>query len=170
MLPWFTQVIESDANLGNDLLLRETESRENLIPCLCALPDEASNPLDASKLVNSLIRRGARAVVLYPATHGYAMKDWCVGPLVSAIEERRLPLLLGWTEFDLDVSAEETRLIVTEGVVSLTPVNEGHLASPSSVRVTSKESYVVALNGIPKPVAAVVASPAPKTAISDISK
>lgn len=86
--------LHHDAAYANALLLEQIGGCERLTPCLTALPPAAGElgPLDDWLAACAAARAGA--VILYPASHGYPLADWQLGPLVGALAARRVPLLL----------------------------------------------------------------------------
>jgi hypothetical protein len=42
------------------------------------------------------------AAIAYPHTHNYSLADWSLGPLLSALEHQRIPLVLPFGQFTWD--------------------------------------------------------------------
>jgi len=93
---------QADARMGNRLLWDALAGQEGLFPCYTLLPEDAEDIPSASKALDHLLEWNAQAVALYPSTHGYALQDWCVGPMLNALETHRLPTLLEFEEIQLD--------------------------------------------------------------------
>jgi len=80
---------------GNEALLREIEPfRERLLPCLVLLPTITGELGKGGDIARLLEESGAAAVRLFPAEHNFSLDEWCVGDLLSLLEERGLPLIL----------------------------------------------------------------------------
>ncbi len=79
---------------GQDLLFKACARRPRWIPCPAILPDAGLETGDERAQVAALAERGARAAALYPATCRIPLDRHVVGPLCSALERHRLPLVL----------------------------------------------------------------------------
>ena len=82
---------------GQELLFKACAKRPRWIPCPAILPDAGLETGDERAHVAELVERGARAVALYPTTCRIPLDRSVVGPLCSALERHRLPLMLNET-------------------------------------------------------------------------
>lgn len=84
---------EFDTPDSNARLLSVCAAHDRLVPCPVVLPNSGRD-LDPEPLqVETLIRQGARAVVLRPRSDGWLTEPWCSGALTAALEARRMPAL-----------------------------------------------------------------------------
>ena len=92
--------VETTPDDANRRVLDQTAHTDRLIPSCSLLPEATRETGVPDDTVDELITRGVRAVWLYPKTHGYTLRDWCSGSLLSALERRRLPLFILRDEMD----------------------------------------------------------------------
>ncbi len=85
---------ELDVTYGNNLLFKAVAHEPRLIPCPAVLPDSGLEVGDEGKFIDGLIRKGARGVCLFPQICKTSLDRRVIGPLLRAIEERRLLLML----------------------------------------------------------------------------
>jgi len=83
-----------DAMTGNQQLMREIAGEPRLTACWAVLPSSTGEVPKERELVRELLESGARAARLCPKAHGLVMEPWLIGPLVEALAEKRVPLLL----------------------------------------------------------------------------
>ena len=85
--------------VGNQRLLEEiAEHRDRLEPCWVVLPAATGEVPPEPEQVAQLLAAGVRAARLCPTAHRLSLQPWEIEPLVAALAERRVPLLL---DFDL---------------------------------------------------------------------
>ena len=89
--------------LGNEMLLRELAGQEQLAPCWVVLPHHTGEMPPPDQLLAQMRAAGVRAARIFPAPtgHKWSLADWSAGPLLSALESERVPLLvhadqIGW--------------------------------------------------------------------------
>lgn len=92
---------ESLPGLGNARVEEETREHARFARAWTALPDTAGDTSPAAEWLNGLLALGARAVWLYPKRMNWTLEDWCAGPLLKALEDRRVPAFLPLDETDL---------------------------------------------------------------------
>lgn len=88
-----TLAVHGDARLANEALLREVAGEARLIPGAVSLPDDAR---DGG--IERLIGRGVRLAAIHPSSHGFSLEAWCSGEMLTALEARRLPVIVPHTE------------------------------------------------------------------------
>ena len=93
-----------DVTQGNRLIFDAAASDPRLVPCPAVLPNSELEVGDEADFVDQLIQDGARCVCLYPNTHGTTLDARIVGPLMDALQDRRLPLAVFEAEL-LDVAS-----------------------------------------------------------------
>jgi len=94
--------VELTPPISNRRVLQEVEDAGGLLPTWSLLPESTGETGRPDETVDEMIGLGVRAVWLHPKTHGYPLRDWCAGSLLSALEDRRVPVLVLWTEVVLD--------------------------------------------------------------------
>ncbi|MBN2308671.1 MAG: amidohydrolase family protein [Candidatus Hydrogenedentes bacterium] len=85
---------EADVVKGNQLLLECIDGCPGLYPCWVMAPPALGDLPDPNAWVGEAVACGVRAVRMMPAHSLYTLADWCVGPVVDALHEAGLPLLL----------------------------------------------------------------------------
>jgi predicted TIM-barrel fold metal-dependent hydrolase len=95
-----TAALEYNARAGNRVLAHEIEAHANLFP-LYALTPEAGALEEAAALLPS--RPFAALLAPDRDHHNFSLREWCSGPLLAALEQRRIPVFLrpalaGWEE------------------------------------------------------------------------
>ena len=98
--------VELDPADSNRRTLQEIQSLERLLPTWSLLPAATGETGSPDQTVDEMIGFGVKAVWLYPKTHGYTLRPWCVASLLSALEDRGVPVFLLWSEVVLDELAE----------------------------------------------------------------
>ena len=93
-----------DVAYGNQVTFDAAGSDDRLVPCPAVLPNAGLEVGDEGAFLDDLIRRGARAVCLFPKTHGVPLDRRVVGTLFAALETRRLPVALFESDL-LDVAS-----------------------------------------------------------------
>jgi hypothetical protein len=89
--------VRYDALSGNERLARLIEGEQGLYGCMVLTPDiEFSRRLDA--YVDSMLARKFVASRMYPKSYMHSLSDFCSGPTLSVLEERRVPLMLWHSE------------------------------------------------------------------------
>ena len=83
-----------DVAPGNARLTREIADQERLVPCFTVLPSSTGEVPPEPEQVGQLLAAGARAARLCPVEHRLSLESWEIGPLLGALAERRVPLLL----------------------------------------------------------------------------
>ena len=88
---------EHDAPTGNRRLMEEIRGHENLIPVWALLPHYTGEMDEPGALTDRMVREGVKAAAMFPSAgmHNFSMKRWSAGPLLDALAERRIPLILG---------------------------------------------------------------------------
>ena len=91
-----TLSIHYDAAEGNDQLMRELVGNSRLEPCWALVPP-GTGEIGPDWLAE-MTTGGARAAVIYPASHGYPLAAWQCDGLLAPLAERRYLLLLETSE------------------------------------------------------------------------
>ncbi|OGJ93650.1 MAG: hypothetical protein A2350_05455 [Candidatus Raymondbacteria bacterium RifOxyB12_full_50_8] len=88
--------------LGNKKLISETAANPCLYNCFSLEPDRCRNPKTAFSYLDEIIGDSASAGIIYPASMNISVAEWCLGPLLAAMEQRHLPLFLPYDEIELN--------------------------------------------------------------------
>lgn len=83
-----------DVVTGNQRLSEEIAGHERLAACWVVLPSGTGEVPAEPVQVAQLLAAGARAARLCPTAHRLVLEPWAVDPLLGALAERRVPLLL----------------------------------------------------------------------------
>lgn len=89
---------DCDPATGNREISRLLTGTSGLHACWAILPPATHELEEPSAFVREMHARKVRAVVAYPHTQTYALADWSLGPLLSALDRIRMPLLLPFGE------------------------------------------------------------------------
>ncbi len=79
---------------GNARLAEAIAGQDRLVACRVVLPAPTGEVPDEERQVADLLAAGARAARLCPVAHRLSLESWEVDPLLGALAERRVPLLL----------------------------------------------------------------------------
>jgi len=102
---------------GNPKVVEETKGLP-LTAAWAALPPATRELPAPEDFIAQMKAQGVGAVRLFPATHSYCIRDWCVGELFDALEVHRVPIFIdaAQTNYDHIASALEShprlRLII----------------------------------------------------------
>ena len=96
-LVYHSMAKEHDAPTGNARLMEEIRGHAQLIPVWALLPHYAGEMEEPEALTARMVNEGVKAAIMFPSIgfHYFSMKKWSVGPLMKALEEHRIPLILG---------------------------------------------------------------------------
>jgi predicted TIM-barrel fold metal-dependent hydrolase len=95
-----TASLEYNPREGNRILAREIAPHDRLWPLYALTPDEG----DLEKAAALLPGRPFAALLLPDRDrHNFSLREWCAGPLLTALERRRIPVFVrpapaGWDE------------------------------------------------------------------------
>ncbi len=92
---------EWDVPGGNEQLLAELAGHDRLVPCVAALPPATGELPPPDEFVASVIARNG-AVRIFPRSHQFMLSQWCLGSLLEALEEARVPLFVDMAETTWD--------------------------------------------------------------------
>ncbi|MBI4557412.1 MAG: amidohydrolase family protein [Candidatus Hydrogenedentes bacterium] len=93
-LVYHRMAAEADVQKGNRLLLELLDGVADLFPCWVMAPAVLHDLPDPGAWVHAAVDRDVRAVRLFPRHSLYPLAEWCAGPLLAALEQAELPLLL----------------------------------------------------------------------------
>lgn len=101
-LVWHNTSVEANLRLGNNNALEESGKHPELLPVWCIVAagaDEIGKPAD---FVSNMLSAGVCATIMFPRQHHFSFADWCLGDVLSALDDARVPLLLKHSEVSLD--------------------------------------------------------------------
>ncbi|NLE45584.1 MAG: amidohydrolase family protein [Chloroflexi bacterium] len=105
---------EHDVALGNNRLMTETAGHSELLPCWTVSTWVTGEIPAPDVLVAQMAELGVRAVRFFRCHYAVPMAEWSLGPLWSALEVHRVPLLLDvgerWATMDTFDAEEVYRL------------------------------------------------------------
>ncbi|MGW3951898.1 amidohydrolase family protein [Streptomyces sp. NPDC004752] len=90
-----------DPATGNRWILDETSQSPRLHPCWVMLPDTCGEIAAPADFVRAADDSGVVAVRAYPAAHGYDLAGPDAAPLLDALADAGLPLLVDAAQVDL---------------------------------------------------------------------
>jgi predicted TIM-barrel fold metal-dependent hydrolase len=91
---------EYDPPTGNERLHREIRRKRRLHGCFVFTPGATGEQGPLGEALGAMLRRGVRAVRLYPKLHTFQLDEWCCGDLFDALEERGIPLFIDIEQTD----------------------------------------------------------------------
>ncbi|HPF88317.1 MAG TPA: amidohydrolase family protein [Candidatus Limiplasma sp.] len=98
---------EYDPDTGNDALLEVCAQNRRILPVFTLLAPASGETAKLDMLLSRLSRSGVRAVTMFPASgyHNFSLRRWSVGPLLDALGETHVPLLIGLDQFGGNLEA-----------------------------------------------------------------
>jgi predicted TIM-barrel fold metal-dependent hydrolase len=91
---------EYDPQVGNEQLLKEIRKRPRLHGCFVFVPGATREQGPVREALGAMLRRGVRAVRLYPKLQTFQLDEWCCGDLLETLEERGVPLFIDLDQAD----------------------------------------------------------------------
>ena len=112
-----------DPTVGNEMLLDGIRGADDLFGAVTLVPSATGEQGDPGVYLDRCIQGKARLARLFPTLHRFSLGEWCCGDVLTAMQERRIPLLIWHSEtswdtlFSLAVKYPELPIIVegTEG-------------------------------------------------------
>ncbi len=97
--------VEYHQDRGNRRLLEEIRRLPQLLPQWVVMPHHTHEMAPPDELIPEMLELGVRAVRIYPKTHGFPLADQVSGPLLEALQERRIPVFADVDELAIDAAA-----------------------------------------------------------------
>jgi hypothetical protein len=88
-----------DPHSGNLEITRVVQYHPNLHGSWAILPPSTGELPAPEDFVSEMLDKRIVAAVAYPRRHNYSLSEWSMGRLLSALENRRIPLILPFGEF-----------------------------------------------------------------------
>lgn len=92
-----TMCLQHDPDVGNRTLLATLRNHPGLIAAATLVPEMAATK-GWHGCLRDWIRQGVRAVRVFPAAHNFCLDDTCVGDMLAAAEQLRVPLMVWQTQ------------------------------------------------------------------------
>jgi len=89
-----------DPAAGNQEISRLVAGTRVLHGCWAILPPSSGEIPAPNAFLREMLAKGIDAAIAYPHAHNYSLAGWSVGPLLSALENYRMPLLLPFGQSD----------------------------------------------------------------------
>ena len=88
---------EHDPAVGNARLMEEIKGHAPLIPVWAVMPHHTGEMDAPDMLTDKMVSSGVKAAALFPSAgaHNFSLKRWSAGPLLDALAERRIPVIMG---------------------------------------------------------------------------
>lgn len=94
---------------GNRRLLDEIAGRSRLVPQWVVMPHHTFEMAPPDELVAEMLRLNVRAARMCPKTQGFGTRDDVLGPLLSRLQEHRIPLFVDVSELDIPAAVDLCR-------------------------------------------------------------
>ena len=91
----------TSAHLGNDVLMEQIAGQPNLIPAWFVTPDGREPQFNPALTLLHMLAAGGRMAWTDAPAQGFSLAPWCSGGLYAALQERRVPLLLEYSQVNL---------------------------------------------------------------------
>ena len=94
--------VEYSQDYGNRKLLEEIGGHPQLLPEWVVMPHWAGDFAEPEALVGEMLELNVRAARMMPKAHGFPLGKEVCGPLLSALQEARIPLFFEVAQLDLE--------------------------------------------------------------------
>lgn len=101
--------VEYSQDYGNRKLLDEIADHPELLPAWVVIPHWADEVAPPDRLIPEMLSLNVRAARLYPKAHGFPLSKQVAGPLLSALQEARLPVFVDVAQLELDAAIDLAR-------------------------------------------------------------
>jgi hypothetical protein len=88
-----------DPVAGNHEISRLLKGTQSVRGCWAILPPSSGEISAPETFVHEMLATDIVAAIAYPHAHNYSLSAWSLGPLLSALENHRVPLLLPFGQF-----------------------------------------------------------------------
>lgn len=85
---------EYSCDYGNRRLLREIGDNPQLSPQWVLLPHHTGEMAPPCELISEMLTLGVRSARMFPGFHGYGTSEYVIDPLLTGLEQHRMPLFL----------------------------------------------------------------------------
>lgn len=88
-------------HLGNDVLMAQIAGKPHLLPAWFVTPDGREPQFDPAFTLQQMLAAGGRMAWTDAPAQGFSLAPWCSAKLYEALQERRVPLLLEYSQANL---------------------------------------------------------------------
>jgi hypothetical protein len=85
---------QHDPPTGNRELLEAIRGDPRFLPAWVLLPHHTEEAGIPEQLLQEMTEIDAALARIFPKDHNFSLSEWCCGPLLSALEERRMPTMV----------------------------------------------------------------------------
>ena len=88
---------EYDAEVGDDILIKELKDDTKLLPAWVVLPHHTGEFPSPDVLIERMKKSNVRAAILMPAdysSYGHSTEEWSCGELYQMLEDHKVPLFI----------------------------------------------------------------------------
>ena len=100
------EAMDRNVPLSNGILYETCAAHKELVPCPTALPATGGDVPGEEEQVDELVANGGAAATIRPGQDSWSLAEWCSGKLLSALEERRIPVLCRQSSFEFEALAD----------------------------------------------------------------
>ncbi len=102
---------EYDPESGNGFLMEELDGEPRLLPQWVLLPHHTGEFPPPAELLESMLAKGVLTARIFPsekpgppeeAGHNFSLAQWSAGPLLTELQERRMPLFIARSQISWD--------------------------------------------------------------------
>lgn len=97
---------ETHPMVGNPMVLDMCRNQPRLVPCWVAMPHHTGEVPPPDRFVQDMVDHGVRAVKIFPRMHWYPVNGDTLGPLLSALQEAELLLIVDRGYYDESVQID----------------------------------------------------------------
>lgn len=104
--------LSDSPELGNEILLKQVNGHNNLIPAFFVTNDGLHGDWNPTSMVDALLSSGAKAAWVQNPYGGipYILETWCAGEMLDALQQHKVPLLLNASH----ISPETLHILLTD--------------------------------------------------------
>ncbi len=88
--------------VGNAAAVEIARTHPRLLPAWVLLPHQTKEMEAPERVVERMVESGVVLAKMFPADHNFSLSEWSCGPVLSALEERRMPLMIDLTQTTCD--------------------------------------------------------------------
>jgi len=98
--------VEYSCDYGNRRLLADIGDDPRFVPQWVLLPHHTGEAPPPADLVDEMLSLGVRTARIFPQRHGFGTEEYVIGPLLSELARRRVPLFIEQAELELKEAVE----------------------------------------------------------------
>lgn len=93
---------EHDPTVGNVATMELIRSHPRFLAAWVLLPHHTREMEPPKDLVERMVENRVVLARIFPSDHSFSLSEWSCGPLLSALEDRRMPLMVDLTQASYD--------------------------------------------------------------------